>query len=486
MYVIYTKIFRNLIWLGPDDGSTGKAIETMGAILREYFTEIPATDNSDNFFFDAEGKLRHSDASFTIDVKDSSLYDFFAVPWFTRLWIVQEALLSPDSICHRGDFAVPLAGIVRVAIWMRYKWHQLPVMLYPHLRGLVNVIAMHDARTHARNRRPNIAMLNCITSFKGFVTYDPRDRIFAVLGLWQQYTRALELPSALKPNYKCNTSDVFRNATRFAIQECGSLLPLKLVITPVTQDQGDVWPSWVPRFEWTPETFNSPIATDGLFQADGGVSMVLCEMNDRPNALVVRGIYVDEVSKIISTASLRHGNTSLAADTSAMTDMEDLHDESWTKSPSGGAETKVASALLSGVIRGARVNDQDALVGYRRYKKYLKDHGPFTKNAASHGIEFTDGEKAAAEFNDAVYHATWDKVGFHTKGALIGMGPKGIKTGDMVAVLYGLQTPVILRPSQINGEVELLGMSYVYGVMDGEALERHKALGLEDAIFCVV
>lgn len=488
MYVIYTNTFRNLIWLGPDDGSTAKAIETMGAILREYFAETQGSAHPDDFLFDAQGNLRHSDAAFPVDVEDSSLYEFFAVTWFTRLWVVQEALLAPDSICHRGDFAIPLAGVVRVAIWMRYKWQRLPVMPYPHLRGSVNCISMYDGRIHARNGRRNAAMLNCMASFKGFLTYDPRDRNFAILGLWQQYTKASELPSALKPDYKCSTSKVFRNATRYAICECGNLSPLRLVINPVTspQTQGDKLPSWVPRFEWTAETSNVPTVAHGLFQADNESSMVLSDVGDRPNALIVNGIFVDEVTKIIPTATLRHGNTTLTADTSAMADMEHLGDECWVTCPPGGAETKVGSVLLSGVIRGGQVTDADALLGYQRYKKYLKDHGPFKNNAASHETGYCDEEKVAAQYNDGLYHATWDKVAFHTKDGHVGLGPEGTKVGDIVAIFYGLQVPVMLRPLHANVEYHLLGMSYVYGIMDGEAVRRHKARDLSDTVFCMV
>ena len=32
----------------------------------------------------------------------------------------------------------------------------------------------------------------------------------------------------------------------------------------------------------------------------------------------------------------------------------------------------------------------------------------------------------------------------------------------------------------------LIGIAYVYGMMDGEAVRRHQAKGMSDSIFCIV
>jgi hypothetical protein len=65
--------------------------------------------------------------------------------------------------------------------------------------------------------------------------------------------------------------------------------------------------------------------------------------------------------------------------------------------------------------------------------------------------------------------------------ALIGTGPSGLRTGDVVCVLYGDDVPFILRP-ETGGHYTLIGECYVNGIMHGEALE----MGLKEREFLLV
>jgi len=53
---------------------------------------------------------------------------------------------------------------------------------------------------------------------------------------------------------------------------------------------------------------------------------------------------------------------------------------------------------------------------------------------------------------------------------LFGLGPPGTEVGDSVYILFGCSVPVILRGSP-KGGMELIGEGYVYGKMEGEAME---------------
>jgi hypothetical protein len=58
---------------------------------------------------------------------------------------------------------------------------------------------------------------------------------------------------------------------------------------------------------------------------------------------------------------------------------------------------------------------------------------------------------------------------------LVGLGPSKTKEGDIIAILYGCSVPVILRPvhgdSATTRSYEFLGEAYIYGKMDGEAID---------------
>jgi hypothetical protein len=66
-------------------------------------------------------------------------------------------------------------------------------------------------------------------------------------------------------------------------------------------------------------------------------------------------------------------------------------------------------------------------------------------------------------------------------GGLIGTGPEGLRTGDVVCVLYGGNVPFILRRNA-QGQYILIGGCYVSGIMHGEALD----MGLEEREFLIV
>lgn len=83
----------------------------------------------------------------------------------------------------------------------------------------------------------------------------------------------------------------------------------------------------------------------------------------------------------------------------------------------------------------------------------------------------TDGRSAESELN-AVNNSvrdTWTDMRFFTAGKFMGFGPFDMQPGDVVSVLLGLSTPLIIRPAK-GGAYTVVGWAYVHGLMDGEAL----------------
>ena len=59
---------------------------------------------------------------------------------------------------------------------------------------------------------------------------------------------------------------------------------------------------------------------------------------------------------------------------------------------------------------------------------------------------------------------------FFTQGGRTGLGPDVAEVGDGVYIVQGANVPMILREAG-NGQYRIVGQAYVYGVMDGEAME---------------
>ncbi|KAG7427981.1 Heterokaryon incompatibility protein 6, OR allele [Fusarium oxysporum f. sp. raphani] len=78
-------------------------------------------------------------------------------------------------------------------------------------------------------------------------------------------------------------------------------------------------------------------------------------------------------------------------------------------------------------------------------------------------------------FNNSVKE---DRMFFITEDGYLGIGPKSMRPGDHVCVLYGGHTPFVLRPVRGAGDEEylFLGESLVNGLMNGEASEDEGAV----------
>jgi hypothetical protein len=63
----------------------------------------------------------------------------------------------------------------------------------------------------------------------------------------------------------------------------------------------------------------------------------------------------------------------------------------------------------------------------------------------------------------------YDARFFSTRKGYLGRGPPGIQTADVVCMISGCDYPVILRRQESH--YLLVGVCWILGLMDGEALE---------------
>ena len=119
-------------------------------------------------------------------------------------------------------------------------------------------------------------------------------------------------------------------------------------------------------------------------------------------------------------------------------------------------------------------------------KSHMEDHDSPPPWITDLGPSASDKEKAAFCYYDALSQAVEHRAVFYTKDGHMGLGPECTQPGDIVAILYGCQWPVVMRPLPTPGEYTFLECAYVYGIMDGDAVRRHKQLGREDDRFRII
>jgi hypothetical protein len=487
MYEIYTHTRHNCIYLGPDDGSMPKVIKSMESMLREISVETRDYVDFNEMTLDTSGRPKSSDAPFSIDINRSGLLQFFENPWFSRLWVVQETSLGHISTCYCGVFYISLTDVLHVGRWLFHKPDQLPLTTTTQFISIYNASAIFDASSRAHGFfRYRAFLAHFLVQFAYFHTFDRRDQIFALVALWQMHTQTPVLPATLKPDYTLGVSEVFRKASEFAIQETGNLSLLRHVRASPDGKDIALWPSWVPVLDrklklepdWMELRLNVNCKADDLWPTR------VPSFDDGSNTLNVDGLMVDEVIDVtwIPTKLTASSLTTFVASAESLRPYS-----TWVGALGGGPEQRASLVLIAGRTCGFdRIADEEALQGYRSFKTYVKDRSCSPPPVPRLEASASDSEQAAARYAEGLRNTAMHRAVFHTKDGHLGLGPSCTLPGDIVAILYGCQWPVVMRPLPTPGEYTFLECAYVYGIMDGEAVRRHKELGREDVRFRIV
>lgn len=97
-------------------------------------------------------------------------------------------------------------------------------------------------------------------------------------------------------------------------------------------------------------------------------------------------------------------------------------------------------------------------------KRRQPDRAPYI------GTTLTDAQAIAVEdYMQSAQAACSQRSFFSTRDGRIDLGPAHVKAGDLICVFYNAWTPFIIRPRLADaGLKELIGESYVHGLMYGE------------------
>jgi hypothetical protein len=189
----------------------------------------------------------------------NALRHFLRNPWFRRVWIVQEAAFAKEVHLLYGIVCMDWEYVSRGLAILNDR-HLLEVLrpwdtsscfsdsFRDSIVGLGNIDTMLEFRSDVNYKRKfdlTMVLKTCI----GFESSDPRDKVYAVLGLTTDNSK-----SVIKPRYnKDNPArTVYTNAMRFILIEGASPLDaLSGAGIGFDRSMNDL-PSWVP--DWNHNT----------------------------------------------------------------------------------------------------------------------------------------------------------------------------------------------------------------------------------------
>ncbi|VBB80981.1 Putative HET domain-containing protein [Podospora comata] len=514
---IYERATKVLSWLGPSadnsdaaiDGISnyGKAAVDAGLldIKKELFETWPDVG-------DDPANMRARDAVVELMVKANAAEGdadraaerfprlaFAAITrreYFNRVWIKQEITLARNSIVLCGfkqtdaeSFHASLLFYGQLIVWETNEYRAGRNARIPGPFSIEELMAAPDGpwallkqtttdpaagsafsgrRKFLREggKKPLFELLH--TSYVrngalGLRSTKPLDKIYALLGI-----AADAVESGIYTDYTKTPDEAFEQAARFLIAQ-GHVDILKWCRTRRVNP-----PTWVPDFGANLSYTWSDDMGVPLFKATGSKSQptaLVHEMNGpRPASLRLHGVCLDTAAAVGSVF---------------------VHNDGM-KYPQEAARQLFLNvkAFLERTSKYTKDQWDDALwripICDREYHPTSMYFQRATLERSGRQFELlrtqlVDDEKVMAEtmsYQATMQYENGARPILLTAG-YVGLGPMETMAEDIVVLLYGGSTPFVLRSTGTRGEYYLVGEAYIYGVMDGEMMDK----GLKEEVF---
>ncbi|OGM45304.1 hypothetical protein ABOM_006442 [Aspergillus bombycis] len=507
MSSIYRSADEVLSWLGVEANDSNYAIEVIidiaGKIAASLDGDDPLSwmDPSQTELWQENSDSHHMGNRFW----DGTI-ELMWRPYWTRAWIVQEIVLARKvkMLCGMRPFL--FQDLVAIGTWiMRLRPHHCPsfvdvtIWLYlstpayretywlAELMKYVKIIQLLEetARTETFNTEGNWKKILITT--RTAQTSDPRDKLYSMASI---------LRRGVTPDYSLSAEETYCKFTKMCIEADGGLQILLFAGHGLLNDATNLpkhhlfLPSWVPNWDllsttglWTPVP-----AQMGSFDSNG----FILERNIPPytcygNTLEAPGIHWGEVSMHVNFEQDNenwdqfwldyieaHSDQRGASGARALLTITRLllldrvpgSDMQLGLNPEALALEKAIYAMVlvqqwedsAKFLQEARITQYlDQAVDGARIRELLEVDG--LEDWMASGI---------AQLASSLVILSTCYAFFETTQGHLGWGPPGIYKGDIIGILFGCETPVVLR--MIDSHYIYIGPCYVVGIMDGDLL----------------
>ncbi|EON69368.1 hypothetical protein W97_08628 [Coniosporium apollinis CBS 100218] len=292
---IYQLAANTVVYVGPSIPSTERAIQFMSK-LEAYFDSLQTSDNSTKL---KEFSLEHLFQTTSTSRQSEdwlALRDHLARPWFTRTWIIQEAVLSDELDFIWGELSLPWERLEKFCGYERQ--FRFGILLYevdPIGRKVVS--AMKNIDKLKQNRAGFSRGWRCTISFALYCcdesgASDSRDKVYGLLGLLHDPRSASG--SRIVPDYSKTPSTIYTEITQeFTAAKDSFDLVYAAGIGHIRGIEG--LPSWVPDLSGPLAMY--PAQSHG---AGKGHTFGLLPIRFEQNDMVIQAFLVDRVESVAS------------------------------------------------------------------------------------------------------------------------------------------------------------------------------------------
>jgi hypothetical protein len=415
MLKVYQHAERVVVWLDVDSWARRAAptVELAFDTIRRYPADI---------------KVDEDDAS------TQTLNTLFRLPYWERMWIIQEIAANRNVIVQCRDCIVDWETLCRFVL-SQQRLCRLPDGLQIFMRRVDSIRDMSSPD-------PRYGLLSFIHDFRFSMATDPRDRLFALLGL-------VKAPDQLHVtvNYAATEGEVWSDFTKRCLERYRSLNAIAM-----TDSLDHVWyetgPTWLAvRFgnlkilskRADTMTVRQPLwlgthPAGERYAACGGL-LAQCRTHlVDPDIIGVKGYIYDTIAQV-------HGVFRV---TDAIEKQQQIIRQWWAVFQSRIADHQGAACRFISTITAGGSSD-DALS---------------TWLATTWNPLAGEHERTWATFASTIHRASNLRRIFVTETGVIGLAHSHARAGDRVCVLLGSAVPWVLRES-VHDRPFGLGHPYV-------------------------
>ena len=450
MAEIYSRAKLTIAWLGPDHEECGHALLLLGSMGSRIEVDwvvskmAPVVEDNRNWA-DHTKPLPYSTAEYT------AIYNLLSRSWFERIWIRQEIQLANTAVLVCGFSVIPWISF-RKAIFCLGRRPG-----YGDISGLAERIDfLKDLVVYGHTYEP---LGSVIYGARHCKCSDPKDRVYAVLGLLHEYDKKYW---AIKPDYTSTICQTYENVAFSYMEVFGSLRMLQFC------DIGNrnpelALPSWVP--DWS-SMGNAAEPIQFAMAHCSWPGQYQRSMREGGRLLEAKGVDIDSIVDVIELRIV--GN-----EKSFWTDVMELQ------------RVATCNTLTNMYVGNGRL--VDALCRtfcmdnfrelYEPPPSYLvsekEGRFAFSKLLGGPSKSFKNDvldDRGTQLYLSTVFEYAKNRSFLITKAGYIGLAPKATRPGDRVCVLLGCASPLVIRPVGADSiKFQVVGEAYVDSAMSGEA-----------------
>lgn len=502
---IYSRAFNTVVWLGEADASTEKTFDFLNDITvrLQYTNEVSCPEGL------TDALLPPGDSVLWTD-----LINFFSRPWFQRLWIIQEVVLSREVWIMCGRHILPwrrlstpcsnmtLSGISNWLSTRAKSIKDAEATAATPTNGWSACDQLGREQEHYQSSGGvGSTLFNLIRNYRNALCQDPRDKVYGVLALTSagqydtirvDYTSDypfMHLYHDIAKNkimYLKSRIDSDPNDTRILVLESIHWLLVE-IDGPTLLSSG--LPSWAP--DWSTVRQTNPIAgilNSHNFRASGDSKHDYAIDEKDDGRLVLGAGLVDELANItgifpapsISYDNIANGNEDLLECFKLCASLQNYPNSSHTVfdafwrsmvagvDETGRAEAPEAFAEIFSVLLDASTGKEPSLAdqSYTARQKRPEGKGKLTPSHLGSRTAGTAFRNARTAMQNAMRNR---RLEITSKG-FVGLFPGCTTKGDAIHVVGGCPIPYVTRRIE-GGNWQMIGECYVHGIMKGEALQ---------------